>query len=409
MVCNSNADGINNVSTIEMATGAPNAILAINSLDRYTDTVIRRTTRIRATFAAAATVMTLAPPPFQTEQPVVGALLTSFSGIQKDTFILSVVGDQITISKPTLNAAVNPRLMFQRYTVESSLSPINTGLYGAYNNILPYSYKFELFRPNALIYGYIQRLVISQLQLQYNIPTVALGRNDKFYIYINSPVSYNPITIPYGFYTPQELAAVLDTLITPIIADISVTWDNRTGFNFTSASTVFMFPPPDNIDPLLSEQEKNVVYRAYRLLGMNQKANASVFPPLNTQISGDYPNFLYTPYIDFYSDVLSNYQTIKDTSTYTSTRKGLICRAYVSGVGAPVETGLQTALGSSSFVITLDLNSPKIIRWTPDVAPPSIDFQLRDCYDDFIPGAEEGFETEWQMTLLCVEGREWNS
>jgi hypothetical protein len=82
---------------------------------------------------------------------------------------------------------------------------------------------------------------------------------------------------------------------------------------------------------------------------------------------------------------------------------------YLSGVGNPQTTSNTSALGTAPFVMTADLNSPKVIRWNPDVAVPSIDFQLRDCYGDFIPGQEEGLHTEFQMTLLCVEGREWNS
>jgi hypothetical protein len=54
--------------------------------------------------------------------------------------------------------------------------------------------------------------------------------------------------------------------------------------------------------------------------------------------------------------------------------------------------------------MTADLNTPKVIQWSPDVAVPSIDFQLRDCYGDLIPGDVERYPTEFQMTLLCIEG-----
>ena len=70
------------------------------------------------------------------------------------------------------------------------------------------------------------------------------------------------------------------------------------------------------------------------------------------------------------------------------------------------------ALGSKPFVLTYDLNSPKIINWTPDSAVNSLDFQLRDCYGDLLftniqaltPGNPvEQWNTEFQMTLLCIE------
>jgi hypothetical protein len=122
-----------------------------------------------------------------------------------------------------------------------------------------------------------------------------------------------------------------------------------------------------------------------------------------TQISYEYPNFLYTPYIDIYSDVLTNYQNIKDNNTSIAKPKGLIARILLSGVGNPQFTTETSALGCTPFVMTADLNSPKVIRWSPDVAVPSIDFQLIDCYGNFIPGDVERYPTEFQMTLLCVE------
>ena len=124
----------------------------------------------------------------------------------------------------------------------------------------------------------------------------------------------------------------------------------------------------------------------------------------DTQISFEYPNFLYTPYIDIYSDVLTNYQNIKDTNTSVSKPKGLIARVLLSGAGNIQITTDANALGSTPFVITVDLNTPKVIQWSRDVAVPSIDFQLRDCYGDLIPGDKERYPTEFQMTLLCIEG-----
>jgi hypothetical protein len=143
------------------------------------------------------------------------------------------------------------------------------------------------------------------------------------------------------------------------------------------------------------------------------KANSYQGPPFTatTQTSFDYPNFLYTPYIDIYSDVLTNYQNVKDTNTTVNKPKGMVARVYLSGTGNVQTTGSLVALGSAPFVMTADLNSPKIIRWSPDVAVPSVDFQLLDQYGEFIPGgvnpntgASLGFNTEFQMTLLCIEG-----
>lgn len=311
--------------------------------------------------------------------------------------------DTVTISQNTTTTQAAQASVTQRYDITSSAQPITNALAGSYNDTEPYFYNFEIRSPGALIYGYIQRIVVSQIQLQYNVPTVCKNRNDIFTIATSGPVFTN-ITIPYGFYTPDELAAVLQGLITsdPTLSalNMTVTFNNRLGFTFTSTnSTPFYFPDPTGLAGF------DDIFRTYRLLGITI-ANAV---PAVSQTSFQYPNFLYTPYIDIYSDVLTNYQTVKDTNTSVAKPKGLIARVYLSGVGNPQITTDTTALGTAPFVMTADLNSPKVIRWNPDVAVPNIDFQLRDCYGDFIPGQEEGLHTEFQMTLLCVEGREWNS
>jgi hypothetical protein len=307
----------------------------------------------------------------------------------------------VTISQNTTTTQAAQVSVTQRYDITSSAQPVSNALSAAYNDVRPYFYSFEIQSPGALIYGYIQRIVVSQIQVQYNIPTVCKDRNDTLVIATAGP-TYTNITIPYGFYTPDELAAVLQGLITadPTLSALNMTvvFDNRTGFTFTSTNaTPFYFPDPTPFS------EVEVTYKTYRLLGITI-ANAV---PAVSQTSFVYPNFLYTPYIDFYSDVLTNYQNIKDTNTSVAKPKGLIARVYLSGMGNPQTTTSTVALGTAPFIMTADMNSPKIIKWSPDVAVPSIDFQLRDCYGDFVPGQEEGLPTEFQMTLLCVEGGEW--
>lgn len=317
-----------------MATGAPNAILAINSLDRY----------------------------------------------------IKVVDG-------------NANQPFSRY------------LESQYDAIPPYSNDFTISSPGALIYGYINRIIVSQIQVQYNVPTVIFGLNDRFYIAIDATDVLYPVTIPYGFYTPNELAAVLQVQINAVPAlgalNFQVVYETEDGFKF-SASANFYFP--DLTDILVASGSEVIVtnvLKTYRLLGINlnnSKASPPT-PPANEQISYSRPNFLYTPYIDIYSDVLTNYQNVKDTNTSVAKPKGLIARIYLSGNGSVQYQTPTAALGSSPFVVTADMNSPKIIKWTPDVAVNSIDFQLRDCYGDLLPSnnVTDTISTEFQMTLLCVE------
>lgn len=318
-----------------MATGAPNAILAINSLDRY-------------------------------------------------IVVLSGQGNQ----------------------------PISNVIYDQYLQYEPYSNNFTIPSPSALIYGYINRIVISQIQLQYCIPTVIPDRNNRFFIGvgINPPlgpgVKY-PVTIPYGFYTPDEMADMLTIQINDVpqlgALNFTVSYNPADGFVFTAVNDTFYFPGPSRISTAPGESVESalVALKTYKMLGITGNNQDTELK----QISTSYPNFLYTPYIDIFSDTLTNYQNIKDTNTSIAKPKGLIARVYLSGNGSLQSQSQTMALGSAPFVVTADMNSPKIIQWSRDVAVNAIDFQLRDCYGDLIPaGPEEGaYSTEFQMTLLCVE------
>jgi len=404
--------------------GEPSAILAINSLDRYVGT---KTTPVTSYFAAYWELSGLTQialrqspgelPPFQL--PQVNAVIlsgkdasgNSVTSIPFPNKIIAIGNGFIQIQTATTAASGLPGTsVLLRQVVQENIGnqPISNALEAQYNDSQPYSNNFSINSPGALIYGYINRIIVSQIQLSYNVPTVCMGKNDTFFIKGSTP-GVLKVIIPHGFYYADELAATLQTEIRKGVGwtATTVTFSPRDGFIFTNPDFTIYFPIYTEIIVLPGNYGigSDLIYKTYRLLGMTIQ-NSNVGTPVNTQISFDYPNFLYTPYIDIYSDVLTNYQNIKDTNTSVEKPKGLVARIYVSGTGQIQATGSVSALGTAPFVMTSDLNTPKIIRWTPDVAVPSIDFQLLDQYGEFIPGASEGYSTEFQMTLLCVEGRD---
>jgi len=307
----------------------------------------------------------------------------------------------------------------------NSNQPVSNTLAAQYNNGLPYSNDFSITAPNALMNGYIKKIIISQIQLQYNLPTVIPGGNDLLVFAIETSsgsgvFSLLPITIPFGYYSPAELAAVLQTQLFGIYTPpdrppgeevFFITYSQTSVLNIIffeirliSLGRRFYFPTPAQ----LAINGYNVldierILKAYKLFGFTIANDA----PETVQSSFNSPQLLYTPFIDIYSDALTNYQKLKDTDSSTSRRKGLIARVYVSGVGNPQITLPGINLGSAPFMITIDLNSPKVINWSPDTAINSLDFQMRDCYGDLLfyntPSVNEIFNTEFQMTLLCVE------
>jgi hypothetical protein len=324
------------------------------------------------------------------------------------------------------------------YADGNANQPVSSVLEAQYNNSGPYANKFSITTPNALMNGYINTIKISQIQLQYNLPNIIPEANDLLYVaFETSPQSgdydYREVGLPYGFYTPSEIAALLESelnLYVPELAPWQVNFTSSAGvdFGFSVVSDNqdglrFYFPTPNELrtNAMVQEVRLTRYLKACKLLGFNT-FNSN--PSNIGQVSRAAPDFLYTPYIDIFSDALTNYQNLKDTDSSTIRRKGLIARIYLSGVGSPQvstnaftdQNGLivtpSTALGCNPFILTYDLNTPKIIKWTPDTAINSLDFQMRDCYGDLLFNydtnvpfgtATEVFNTEFQMTLLCVE------
>lgn len=374
-----------------------NAILAINSLDRYiTSSTVASRGLVVSWLVATPNILTLQP--ISVGTAIIGSTLVFTPGLQgwpaQNPVITNVVGNQVTINQAVTANSNGNVIVNQLSTISYKANqPVSNSLLAQYQNSDPPCYNFTIQSPGALIYGYIDRIIVSQIQIQYNIPTVIANKNDTFYI------NQQAVVIPYGFYTPDDLATVLQVRIRAAtnVIDCLVTFDPQDGFLFTSAGFTISFTNALAIPTA----DRDKVLKTYRLLGITKDNITSA----NIQYSRDYPNFLYTPYIDIYSDVLTNYQTVKDTDSSVGKFKGMVARIYLSGTGNVQHTTAETALGSSPFVMTADLNNCKIIKWSPDVAVPSIDFQLYDQYNEFIPGAEEGFSTEFQLTLLCIEGQ----
>ena len=112
-----------------------------------------------------------------------------------DRYITSANGQQ---NQPLANALV------QQF---ENGNPINSGN--------PPSNNFSITSPGALIYGYISKITVADVQVQWNVPTIAPNVNDVLtltYFYQDSPYNIH-VTVPYGWYSPSELAAVTQAII----------------------------------------------------------------------------------------------------------------------------------------------------------------------------------------------------
>ena len=346
------------------------------------------------------------------------------SGYNNNTAILAVNSlDRYTVQKPGTLANLDVALQDLYY---NSSGPPNYRKVAQGNNFL-------LTYPGALIYGYIKSIAISQTQIEYRIPTVcppngSISSGNQFLPMVNVTTNlYQLITIPFGFYTPDELAAMLTILIRTYQVgnpQFTVTYVNSGGqlnpaniningncfifqsnngdsFYFPDLVTIRTFPSGAGITEFIWTG----ILKCYRLLGITVR-NSSLAPYTGQILQETQsPNFLFTSYIDICSNNLTKYQKIKDTDTSVNKRQSLIARIYLSGVGLADPTRDNYSLGCQPFIMTADLNTPKTCRWSVDEAVYELDFQLYDQYGDLIYW-DNIFPTEFQMTLLATEGEE---
>lgn len=323
---------------------------------------------------------------------------------------------------------------------------------------------FQIQSPGALINGYMGSLTITQIQLNYKIPTIS-PRNDTLYVYNETQDITQVINIPPGFYTPLEMAALLQDLFqnsgafpggftvgltsdlvpsgeingimeqqrtdsyqfdnldpagNPVgsteqqgFVDYNINLDmssveyriNGFTFNSTGGDTWYFLNPSDPALGAVPPEDLANVYKTYKTLGINVSAcQAQQFNLPQSQKQSGAPNFLYTPYIDIQSFALTQYQTIKDTDTSAAKKSGLIARIYLSGVAGRDPITTTDAPGSTPFFLTADLNFPKTIEWSKDQNVANLDFKLYDAYGDPIYwNLEFGFNTEFQMSILVSE------
>ena len=112
---------------------------------------------------------------------------------------------------------------------------------------------------------------------------------------------------------------------------------------------------------------------------------------------------VYTKFIDICSSRLTQFQRVKDATTLiNNTNTDVIARVYACPPNVTLNGAQPGQLFSTPWVMTIDYNTPKHIRWSPDQAINNFDIQLKDEYGQIIHWSTT-YPTEYQMTFLASE------
>lgn len=241
-------------------------------------------------------------------------------------------------------------------------------------NIQPLN-NFTIQKRQTFVSGFFNRIALTEVRFPFVTPNIN-PLNNKIVFNDISGTAYT-ITIPNGFYTPEELAAELNSQLT---AAITVqTWtvafnDELSNFTVSSNSNfqVLPFAYPSSIRTL-----KGLFY----MMGFFAAPPGAVF----STIPG--PNMQYTTYVDICSRSLCQFQQVKDNSTRESQAPALICRLYLNNFTNEClgdgNTGAKlTWPGCRQAMVHRLFPVPKQSAWQPGQFVDAVDIALFDDAGD---------------------------
>jgi hypothetical protein len=245
--------------------------------------------------------------------------------------------------------------------------------------------------------GSIKRLAVTEVFMPLVTPNVN-ERNNKLYLFSDSTGEYYYINVDEGFYTPEELA----DKITSILNDSGwINFDDNLpelGFggvwNCSVVNGKFKLEAGEDIGnwAIVSYYVDEITLaNLMNLLNAGNKNTST----LNFAVGG-IPSMAYTKYIDVCSKTLTKYQNLSDTLTqqnYTS----ILCRIYLSD-NNDNEFSCKPHLNYSVQYAT-----PKYIIWNDNEMITSIDIQLYDDAGELYYIPKDEWDYNYILTMQMSE------
>lgn len=294
-------------------------------------------------------------------------------------------------------------------------------------------------RGRNLIYGYFERIALTQMQLFYRCPMFVTNQAgnidngcDRIGIGYVTPlgvVSTTTVVFPQGNLGPTEIADWIEVNVRaaiPAATNFSCLWNTGGSFISGRGSGQFIIDAGlANAKVYLVNQFDPAFTRCSRMLGFGNSAYGgldyskgitTINPALLTKtIYSGPPTFLYTDYIDVCSSALSKFKRVKDTNSTQAGLQDVICRIYLTGANTSTSNvtnsviyGIEASSGAAANVmnfwpiINTVWSNPNWSKWSPEDNLTEIDFQLYDMFGLPLFSAP-GFNTEFQATLTLSE------
>ena len=283
-------------------------------------------------------------------------------------------------------------------------------------------YDFQITRNQAILNGFFTRIALTEFVFPYYIPNVNCYTNQLYYK-INGGATQS-ITVPIGFYTPDQLAAQVETLLQAGgLPSATVVYNppNTTAaptyapccFSIETGTADTVQFLRGNTTSLPNSMTSTRRFQLFDMMALNDDDA--------TDIIGGTTRCRYIEYIDVVCSQLTYNQDLKDASSDPTVRD-VLARIYLEtendqiapvwdGTGAIVPATV-TVPGTYPVTIYRQFKTPKQILWNKAQPLGNLRFQLYDNRGqpldaalNAIPdiNASNGQMPDWRMTLLVSE------
>jgi hypothetical protein len=269
---------------------------------------------------------------------------------------------------------------------------------------------FKLQKPAYLMNAFAERISIAEIRFPWFIPNIT-ARNNSFWIRKTATeIVPNEVVVPVGFYTPAELIASLNGLLTTLYPTDTPAFDYDAINQIYSLScdVNFMVYESDPEDGLTAVEYYSRVPSLLRTMGFS--LDQIVFITHTVPMVGLPTNTLYTEFVDICSSKLMMNTDAQDgTSANEASKPSVVCRVFLADESSQVTTA---PLGCRPMLIHRQFVNAKQTKWSSDQFIDWLDIQVYDQYGQLVPlptyvlegfPARIGAYPDFQITCLASE------